>query len=120
MDRLAGKTVVITGASRGIGAAAAEAMAAEGASLMLLARASGAVDGARRAAAGREGARAEAMACDVADFAQVRAAVDRARADFGRIDALINNAGVIEPIGPLAAADPAAWAAGGRHQLQRG
>ena len=50
------------------------------------------------------------MTCDVAEFSQVQAAVARAHEAFGRIDALINNAGVIEPIGPLAAVDPRAWA----------
>lgn len=103
MRRLAGKVVIITGASRGIGAAAAEAMAAEGARLLLLAR-----DTARLSAvAERTGA--EAMACDVADFAQVAAAVARAVATFGRLDVMVNNAGVIAPIGPLASSDPAAW-----------
>ena len=50
------------------------------------------------------------MTCDVAEFGQVAAAVARAQEAFGRIDGLINNAGVIEPIGPLASADPRAWA----------
>ena len=50
------------------------------------------------------------MTCDVAEFSQVQAAVARAHEAFGRIDALINNAGVIEPIGPIATADPRAWA----------
>jgi NAD(P)-dependent dehydrogenase (short-subunit alcohol dehydrogenase family) len=108
MAALAGKVVIVTGASRGIGAAAAGAMAAEGAALLLLARAADRVRGvaARLAAAG---AKAEGMACDVTDFAQVQAAVERARAAFGRVDAIVNNAGVIEPIGPLASSDPAAW-----------
>jgi NAD(P)-dependent dehydrogenase (short-subunit alcohol dehydrogenase family) len=108
MGRLTGKTVIVTGASRGIGAAAAEAMAAEGAALMLLARSGDAVQAlAGRLAGG--GARAEAMACDVADFGQVQAAVARTAKVFGRVDAIVLNAGVIEPIGPLASSDPAAW-----------
>jgi NAD(P)-dependent dehydrogenase (short-subunit alcohol dehydrogenase family) len=109
MGRLSGKTVVITGASRGIGAAAAEAMAAEGASLMLLARSADAITAlATRLRAA--GVRAEAMTCDVGQFSQVQAAVGRTREAFGRVDALINNAGVIEPIGPMATTDPRAWA----------
>ena len=108
---------IVTGASRGIGAAAAEAMAAEGAALLLLARsAEGITALATRLRKG--GAQAEAMTCDVAEFSQVQAAVARAREAFGRIDALINNAGVIEPIGPLARADPARLGARRRHQLQ--
>ena len=104
MVQLSGRVVIITGASRGIGAATAEAMAAADARLMLLAR-----DGAALAAlAGRlDGARA--LVCDVADFAQVQAAVEATRAAFGRVDVVVNNAGVIEPIGPLATSDPAAW-----------
>ncbi len=109
MGQLTGKSVILTGASRGIGAAAAEALAEEGAALLLLARSS---EGITQLATGlrRNGARAEAMTCDVAEFSQVQAAVARAHEAFGRIDALINNAGVIEPIGPLSAADPRAWA----------
>jgi 3-oxoacyl-[acyl-carrier protein] reductase len=109
MDLLSGKSVVITGASRGIGAAAAAAMAAEGASLLLLARSG---DGITSLATRlrKEGAKAEAMTCDVASWSQVEAAITHARDLFGRIDVLVNNAGVIAPIGPLAAADPKAWA----------
>lgn len=108
MGLLTGKTAIITGASRGIGAAAAEAMSAEGAAVFLLAR--GAAEIAQTAARLRKGgAKAEAMTCNVAEFSQVQAAVGRAREVFGRIDFLVNNAGVIEPIGPLATSDPAAW-----------
>jgi NAD(P)-dependent dehydrogenase (short-subunit alcohol dehydrogenase family) len=109
MGQLSGKSVVLTGASRGIGAAAAEAMAAEGAALLLLARSSEGIT-ALATRLRKAGVQAEAMTCDVAEYSQVRAAVTRAREAFGRIDALINNAGVIEPIGPMAAADPRAWA----------
>ena len=108
MGQLTGRSVILTGASRGIGAAAAEAMAAEGAALLLLARSA---DGITQLATRlrREGAQAEAMTCDVAEWSQVQAAVARAHEAFGRIDALVNNAGVIEPIGPIATADPRAW-----------
>jgi NAD(P)-dependent dehydrogenase (short-subunit alcohol dehydrogenase family) len=109
MGLLSGKTVIVTGASRGIGAAAAEAMAAEGASLMLLARGASEIT-ALATRLRRTGAAAEAWTCDVARFGQVQAAVRRAREVFGRIDALVNNAAVIEPIGPLHRADPEAWA----------
>jgi NAD(P)-dependent dehydrogenase (short-subunit alcohol dehydrogenase family) len=108
MGQLSGKSVILTGASRGIGAAAAEALVAAGASVLLLARsAEGITALATRLRKG--GGQAEAMTCDVAEWSQVQAAVGRAHEAFGRIDALVNNAGVIEPIGPLAAADPRAW-----------
>ena len=109
MGLLSDKTVVVTGASRGIGAAAAEAMAAEGASLLLLARSSDGIT-ALASRLRRAGTKAEAMTCDVAAWSQVDAAITHARDLFGRIDVLVNNAGVIDPIGPLHAADPTAWA----------
>lgn len=105
---LAGKVIVITGAGRGIGAAAAEAMAAEGARLLLLARSpEGITDLATRLR--RSGARVEAMTCDVARFSQIQAAIGHASDYLGGLDALINNAGVIDPIGPLAGGDPEGW-----------
>ncbi len=108
MGALEGMTVIVTGASRGIGAASARALADAGAGVMLLARSAPEITelaGVLR----RSGAKAEAMTCDVANWSQVEAAVARTRDAFGRIDALVNNAGVIEPIGPLAKSDPAAW-----------
>ncbi len=97
--------MLITGASRGIGAAAARAFAAQGANVALLARSSG--DIAR--IAGEIGPQARAFKCDVAVWAEVEAAVAATVAHFGGLDVLINNAGVIEPIAPLAGSDPAAW-----------
>jgi 3-oxoacyl-[acyl-carrier protein] reductase len=109
MMTLSGKVAIITGASRGIGAAAAEAMAAAGAAVMLTAR-----DGALAAeVVGRitaAGGKAEAMACDVSDFVAVERLVARTVERLGRPDILINNAGVIEPIALLADSDPSAWA----------
>lgn len=100
-----GKVVVITGASAGIGAAAARAFAAEGARVALLARRGEAV----AALAAEIGDAALGLACDVSDWSAVEAAVAAVRARFGRIDVLVNNAGVVEPIARLAEADPAAW-----------
>lgn len=100
-----GKVVIITGASRGIGAAAARVFAAAGAKVALLAR-SGARIGQLAAEIGPE---ALALPCDVSQAAEVDAAVAQVVARFGRVDVLINNAGVIEPIAALTEADPAAW-----------
>mgnify|MGYP000144129781 CR=1 FL=1 len=103
MQAVAEKVVLITGASRGIGAAAARAFAAAGAHVALAARSTEAI----RALADELGGLA--LGCDVAEAAAVEAAVAAAVARWGQLDVLINNAGVIEPIGALDAADPEAW-----------
>ncbi|CAN5708939.1 SDR family oxidoreductase [soil metagenome] len=108
MGRLDGKAAIITGASRGIGAATARALAAEGAAVALIARSAGPIE-ALTSEIERGGGRAAAIACDVADPEAMRGAADRASGAFGRIDIFIANAAVIDPIGPLADADAAAW-----------
>ena len=100
-----GKVVAITGASRGIGAAAARVFAAAGAKVALLARSEGEID----ALAAEIGPAALALRCDVADWASVQQAVATVVQRFGRLDVLVNNAGTIDPIARLADVDPAAW-----------
>jgi NAD(P)-dependent dehydrogenase (short-subunit alcohol dehydrogenase family) len=109
MQALQEKIVLVTGASRGIGEAASIALAKAGAAVMLAARDSARIEAvaARIEAAGGHAA---TSVCDVSDYAAVSAVVAETVARFGRLDALINNAGVIEPIASVAAADPAAWA----------
>jgi 3-oxoacyl-[acyl-carrier protein] reductase len=106
--QLSSHTAFITGASRGIGAASAHELAAEGASVVLAARSTGQIE--EHAASIRAaGGKALALACDVADYGQVESAVARAQAAFGPVTILVNNAGIIEPIARLDVADPAAW-----------
>ena len=103
---MTGKTVLITGASRGIGADTARLFAAAGANVALIARGADAI----AALAGEIGMQAIAIPCDVSDYAAVASAVAQTVDTFGGLDVLIGNAGVIEPISHLATADPAAWA----------
>lgn len=103
MTQLDGQVVLITGASRGIGAAAARAFARAGARLALVAR-----DGTALQALAQETG-GLALPGDVADFASVAGAVEAARGRCGRLDVVVNNAGVIAPIARLEEADPAAW-----------
>jgi NAD(P)-dependent dehydrogenase (short-subunit alcohol dehydrogenase family) len=100
-----GKVVVITGASRGIGAAAVRAFVAAGARVAALARNEAQV----AELAAELGPDVMALGCDVADWTSLQAAISAVTARFGRIDVLVNNAGVIEPIARLADADIAAW-----------
>ncbi len=102
---MTGKTVVITGASRGIGEAAAHIFAAAGANVVLTARSAGQIG----AIADAIGDKALAVTCDVSRYADVKAVIDAAVAKFGTVDVLINNAGVIEPIGPMIDSDPDEW-----------
>lgn len=101
------RVVVITGASRGIGAAAARVFAAAGAKVALLARSQGAIDEIAAAIGGS----AMALRCDVADWAEVDACLRAVHGRFGRLDVLINNAGVIDPIARLESASPRDWGA---------
>lgn len=105
---LAGKTAVVTGASRGIGEAIARALAAAGAQVVLLARSQRALcavaDGIEA-----EGGKALVVPADVADKGSINAAFSSIHCAWGGVDILVNNAGVQGPIGPLHAAEVEQW-----------
>jgi NAD(P)-dependent dehydrogenase (short-subunit alcohol dehydrogenase family) len=97
---LAGKVVFITGASRGIGAAAARLFAQEGAAVVLAARSADALDRVVDEVRASGGV-ADAVALDLADRASISAAVGRVEELHGRLDGAFNNAAAIQPPGPL-------------------
>ncbi len=107
MKNLLDKVILITGASSGIGEATAKLLAAHGATVVLGARR---VDKLGQIVADIQnaGGVAEALALDVTQRAQLQAFADHALNRYGRIDAIINNAGVM-PLSPLAALRVEEW-----------
>ncbi|MEO8394559.1 MAG: SDR family oxidoreductase [Chloroflexota bacterium] len=99
MGQLDGKVAVITGASRGLGLAIAEAYAREGASVVLSARSENALRE-NVAALTAKGYRASGFPCDVGQLDQVRALGEFTEQTFGKIDIWVNNAGVAGIYGP--------------------
>jgi len=97
---LTGKVMFITGASRGIGAAAARLFAAEGAAVVLAARSTDALERIVKEIRA-DGGVADAVTLDLADPASIRAAVDRVEELHGRLDGAFNNGAVIQQPGPL-------------------
>ena len=94
MAKLDGKVAVVTGASSGIGEATAEALAAEGATVVVAARREERLaDLSKRIE--EDGGRVLAAACDVTDESQAHGLIRKAEEEFGRIDILVNNAGVM-------------------------
>ncbi len=96
-----GKVALVTGAAAGMGLATAKAFAQAGAAVVLADYQEEAVKAAAEKLVGA-GHKAIAVACDVSDDAQVAAMVDRTVAQFGRLDAAFNNAGVMARIAPTA------------------
>ncbi|MGH3642991.1 MAG: SDR family NAD(P)-dependent oxidoreductase [Myxococcota bacterium] len=106
-QKLDGTVALVTGASSGIGEATAVALAAEGATVALLARRRDRLDD-LTSRIESAGGTAIAVEADVSDQSQATAAVERVISELGRLDTVVNNAGLML-IGPAAEADPADW-----------
>jgi NADP-dependent 3-hydroxy acid dehydrogenase YdfG len=106
-ERLDSTVALITGASSGIGEAAALALAAAGASVAVVARRRDRLDD-LAARVGKTGVKALVIEADVTNEADARAAVARTVAELGRLDTVVNNAGVML-LGPLVDADTGEW-----------
>jgi hypothetical protein len=100
--RLDGRVAIVTGASSGIGRRFTQVLAEQGATVLAAARR---IDRLEDLAA--SGERIHAAACDVADDAQLLALVERAVAEHGRIDVVVNNAGTTDAVTPAEHEDPA-------------
>jgi NAD(P)-dependent dehydrogenase (short-subunit alcohol dehydrogenase family) len=107
--RLSGRLALITGASRGIGAAVARRFAAEGAHVILLARTTGGLEERddEIRALGRE---ATLVPLDLRDGAKIDQMGAALYQRFGRLDVLVGNAGVLGALSPMGHFDPATWA----------
>jgi 3-oxoacyl-[acyl-carrier protein] reductase len=94
MSRIAGKSALVTGGTRGIGLAIAHALASRGANLFLCARKKDDVDRTVAALRSKGTERVAGTACDVRDFDRVRAMIREADTSLGGLDILVNNAGI--------------------------
>jgi NADP-dependent 3-hydroxy acid dehydrogenase YdfG len=106
-DRLDGTVALVTGASSGIGAATAVVLASQGAAVALAARRKGRLDRLADEISGKGGT-ALVLESDVTDETQAIAVVERTVAELGRLDTLVNNAGVML-LGPVEGAPVSEW-----------
>jgi NADP-dependent 3-hydroxy acid dehydrogenase YdfG len=107
MSNIKGKVVVITGASSGIGESTAKFLAEQGAKVVLGARRSKRIDEVAKEISAN-GSKAIGLATDVTKRVEVEALIQRAVEGFGRVDVLINNAGIM-PIAPIDALKVDEW-----------
>lgn len=106
--KLQGQVAIITGASRGIGKAAAELLASLGAAVVVTARGEEQVEGVA-AALRQQGATALGVAADVADPEQVERIIEATLEQFRRVDILVNNAAVVWPVEEVVDTDADEW-----------
>src|SRR4051794_3207069 len=106
-SKLTGTVALVTGASSGIGEATARQLAASGASVAVVARRKERLDG-LAAEIEKAGGTALVVEADITDRAQAEAAVERTVEHFGRLDTLVNNAGLML-LGPVVGADAEEW-----------
>ncbi|KAI4290200.1 MAG: hypothetical protein L6R35_000523 [Caloplaca aegaea] len=101
------KTIIVTGASRGIGYAIAEYLIRNSHNVVLLARSTGPLEDLKK----RSPDRVSICVGDLADFSFAERSVEMAIKDFGKLDGLILNHGVLEPASRIVDSDPKAWRA---------
>ncbi len=102
------QVAIVTGAGRGIGAAIAKTLARRGATAVLCGRTRAALDACAKAIT-EAGGKAEVIPCDVTSLESVEAAAQQIESSFGRVDVLVNNAGIGGFGGPLHQLAPDAW-----------
>jgi NADP-dependent 3-hydroxy acid dehydrogenase YdfG len=107
MSNITNKVVVITGASSGIGESTAKVLAEQGAKVVLGARRKDRIDAVVQDISAT-GAKAIGFACDVTKRAEVEALIQKAVDNFGRVDVIVNNAGIM-PIAPIEALKVDEW-----------
>ncbi len=105
---LSGKVAIVTGGSQGIGYAAAEALAREGANVAICARDADRLEAAAAAIGESGGGEVRAIPCDVTDESAVTALVGRVVAEWGGVDILVNNAGT-SSAGPFESVTDETW-----------
>ena len=109
MERLKGKTALVTGGGRGIGRGIVLEFAREGADVAVNYRRDRDAAEATVAEVRALGRRAVAVQADVVDYAAVEAMVARTVAEFGKLDVVVANAGIASRLAPVATIDPADW-----------
>lgn len=107
--RLAGRIALVTGASRGIGAAVAKRFAAEGAHVVLVARTVGGLEEVDDAIQAAGGAKATLVPLDLTDFDKIDLLGASIFERFGRLDILVGNAAMLGALSPISHFDPRTW-----------